>query len=695
MGFLAPWFAVALSALAVPVLLHLVRRMPRSRVHFSTLMFLTPSPPRLVRRSRLEHWWLLLLRLTALTLIAMAFMRPFWRQRSEIPGPLEKRARTVLLLDVSASMRRTGLWANATHIVQQVIDNLSAKEQLALWTFDEELHPVADFYFGSQRELLLHELQRLSPSWSASDVGRALVTAIERLQQDETGDRTTRIVLITDLQEGSRLDALRTVHWPRDVQLLVRQVVPDSGQASLQLLPPTPDFPHTRFRVRNDRSAQQELLTVRWFREQNGQRVPVGPPQSIYVPPGQSRLVTLPVPPAKADGVELFGDKDPFANWVYIAPIVEQTVRVLFWGNDSADDPQGLLFYLAKGLIETPGRRIQLEQRRAGDPLPESMDAYRLAIVADSLPFEQWQYLATWVENGRFLLLVCREAEQVRTFANAFSLELQAEEGTVTDYLLWSEIDFAHRLFVALDDPRYRDFTKIHFWKYRRIQPPPKLRTVVRFDNDDPALLEYPVGSGSVLLLSSGWQPSDSQWAVSTKWVPFLEGCLSWAGCALPVPLVATVGKPLPWIEDLSADASVWIQEPEGIERGYSAEQFRKFTPQTPGLFRVRHGQQQYWVGVNLDATELRTDPMDPSVFDQLGVRAGHAPDQARLEVEARQARDQELERQQRLWRWLLAGAFGLLVLETWLAARCIPRAASSHHGPSGSLPDLHATASG
>jgi len=35
-----------------------------------------------------------------------------------------------------------------------------------------------------------------------------------------------------------------------------------------------------------------------------------------------------------------------------------------------------------------------------------------------------------------------------------------------------------------------------------------------------------------------------------------------------------------------------------------------------------------------------------------------------------RQLRDQELESRQKLWRWLLVGALGLVILETWWAGR-------------------------
>ena len=62
MSFLTPLTSLGLLAIAAPIVFHLIRRTPRGEVPFSSLMFLSPSPPRLTRRSRLDHLLLLLLR---------------------------------------------------------------------------------------------------------------------------------------------------------------------------------------------------------------------------------------------------------------------------------------------------------------------------------------------------------------------------------------------------------------------------------------------------------------------------------------------------------------------------------------------------------------------------------------------------------------------------------------------------------
>ena len=84
MQFLAPLFFVALAGLAIPVLLHLTQREKKQIIRFPSLMFVRRIPYQSVRRRKIQHWLLLLIRVTALALIIFAFARPFIR-RTELP----------------------------------------------------------------------------------------------------------------------------------------------------------------------------------------------------------------------------------------------------------------------------------------------------------------------------------------------------------------------------------------------------------------------------------------------------------------------------------------------------------------------------------------------------------------------------------------------------------------------------------
>src|SRR4030088_211331 len=80
MAFLTPFFLVGLGAIALPVLIHLIQRERKRVIEFPSLMFVRRIPYQSVRRRRIRHWALLLMRAAAIALIVAAFARPFLRQ---------------------------------------------------------------------------------------------------------------------------------------------------------------------------------------------------------------------------------------------------------------------------------------------------------------------------------------------------------------------------------------------------------------------------------------------------------------------------------------------------------------------------------------------------------------------------------------------------------------------------------------
>src|SRR6476469_8995876 len=142
MSFLAPLFLAGAVAVALPVIFHLIRRTTRERKLFSSLMFLKSTPPRLTRRNRLEHILLLLLRSAAICLLAVGFARPFIRHAlPSIPSAATAK-KILVLVDVSASMRRANLWSQARDKVAAIAAKTSPADYLAISTFDEQLKPV-------------------------------------------------------------------------------------------------------------------------------------------------------------------------------------------------------------------------------------------------------------------------------------------------------------------------------------------------------------------------------------------------------------------------------------------------------------------------------------------------------------------------------------------------------------------------
>ncbi|MEP7044139.1 MAG: BatA domain-containing protein [Dokdonella sp.] len=103
LALLAPLGLVALTALALPLLIHLVRRLELTTTEFAALHWIAERVrPR--RRLRFERPWLLLLRLALLALLALLLARPVW-----MPPAALARAWIVVAPGVDRSAARTAL----------------------------------------------------------------------------------------------------------------------------------------------------------------------------------------------------------------------------------------------------------------------------------------------------------------------------------------------------------------------------------------------------------------------------------------------------------------------------------------------------------------------------------------------------------------------------------------------------------
>jgi hypothetical protein len=161
---LAQGFAVAGAALAgIPFILHMLRRTPAQRLPFSLVRFLPASLPRTTRRATPQHWPLMLLRILAIVLIAIAFARPFQRLSMLRPDTAGPGRRVAVLLDRSASMRRDGLREKLLSELQTVTADLQAEDVLSITQFSR----------GTERLVSAEEWQQTSMESRAALIARA------------------------------------------------------------------------------------------------------------------------------------------------------------------------------------------------------------------------------------------------------------------------------------------------------------------------------------------------------------------------------------------------------------------------------------------------------------------------------------------------------------------------------------------
>src|SRR5262245_40677798 len=171
-----------------------------------------------------------------------------------------------------------------------------------------------------------------------------------------------------------------------------------------------------------------------------------------------------------------------------------------------------MLYYLRSALPDTAHRRVELIQRKTGEPIqPQDLTDLRLIVVGAGLTEDRVSRLRTFLETEGDALWVLKESSHspdgLRQLLRVDSLIVT--EAKVKDFSLLGRIDLEHPLFAPFADARFADFSKIHFWRHRELHLPdsPETRVVASFDNGDPFLIEKPIGQNVLRIMTSSWAP--------------------------------------------------------------------------------------------------------------------------------------------------------------------------------------------
>jgi hypothetical protein len=164
--------------------------------------------------------------------------------------------------------------------------------------------------------------------------------------------------------------------------------------------------------------------------------------------------------------------------------------------------------------------------------------------------------------------------------------------------------------------------------------------------------------------MASGWNPGDSQFARSSKFMPLMSTLLEGPGSELDSSTSWIVGDRVPLPE-----GAVAIRKPDGLTARVAPGARVFAETEEPGIYAVETARGGREFAVNLDPTESITTPLEVETLERFGCRM--AMSEARVEAEreaTRQMQNAELEGRQKLWRPMILAALSVMIVETWLA---------------------------
>lgn len=195
MSFLYPSFLWALSALSIPVIIHLFNFRKTKRIYFPTNRFLKQVKEATTAKRRLKHYLVLASRLLALFFLVIVFAQPVIPAKEQ----LGSNRNLTLYLDNSLSMsaqlpdKTRGLDA-ATEFIKDIVNLFPADTRYKLLTND--FAPFSNSYKTKTAILDLLTEVRLSP------VSRNVQEIKERIHAGQ-GDEKQEVFWISDFQKST------------------------------------------------------------------------------------------------------------------------------------------------------------------------------------------------------------------------------------------------------------------------------------------------------------------------------------------------------------------------------------------------------------------------------------------------------------------------------------------------------------
>lgn len=615
MAFLAPLFLAGLAALALPVLLHLQKNRPKETVSFSSLMFFEENPPITKRRSRLQDILLLILRCVALALLVLAFARPFFPAKEDSPALPAGAVTHFILIDTSASMRGEPV-EKAITAAREEIEKLPDGDAIALATFSDRLHILLDparsrgLQPGERKSTALSLLGEAKADWQGTHLDDAILSAVAAAGSEAP----LQVHLFGDLQKGATLDRLRGESWPDALRIVIHPLTPKEGwtNAGVQMLPPEKQA--RRARVTNAAGSAKSSFTLEW----SGSTAKT----TISVPPGESAIFEAPAGAPDEGKVILTGDDVTFDNEAAWTTSALPVVKIWHPNPSEPTDTKETTYFLCRAMQPTADYAVEIVNTPPAEAPALTITDGKAGDVAA---------MRKVIEAGGIALLSLRDVAAGKVLGELIAVkDPKVSEAVVKDHARFGEIDFKSPVFAPFADPRYSDFSGIRIWKYRVL---PKDLTapgtvLARYDSGDPAWVSYPLGKGTLHVLTTTWRPIDSQLALTTKFAPLLHS------------LIANAGQ----------GRGVYFVGHEGID--------------TPGI----HPAGDRRIAIQIDPSESELTPLTEADLRALGLPLDE-PVIAKANAMTAKLSSAEQESRQRIGWWLLVAAALFYLAETAWAA--------------------------
>lgn len=685
MSLLAPWFLAGLLSIGVPIAIHLINRERKTVVPFPSLMFLQRVPYKSVRRQKLRHLLLFALRCLALFLFVAAFARPFFRRASALDAAGGARE-VVLLLDRSYSMGYGTRWQAAKDSARAAIGNPGPGDRITLVTFANDAAAVTEP--TGVRADLERAIERVTLGSEGTRYGPALKFAGDILAASALPNK--EIVLVSDFQRRG-WSTRAELRMPPGID--IRTIDVGGGAvADLAVTGVTTDRASndagapvtTTARIANTGPAARGVTATLELAGRVVGSTTVTVPGSGSV---QARFPATTVPGGVTRGTVTIPRDELTANNAFhftLAP--DEAVRVLVVNPPGSRGNQALFFRRALEIGDAP--RFAVDVKRADSLAPRDFAGRALVVLNESAPpgGELGAALRAEVREGAGLVVVPGDLPADRV-PREWEPVLRLGLGPVTSRTgvggaRIARVSYASPVFEPFAAPGSGDFASALVYQHRTLRVTGDSGVLAWYDDGTPALVERAFGLGRVVVWSSTLDDYWTNLPTHPVFLPFVRQLARHTGRYSDARPWFTAGEVLDLTRHGELLVGLVARESPGApppvltlhmpsgRRVRMADTVRATTLVERGFHELRGPATAEGSGraiaVNVDLAESDLAHMEPEEL----VAAALASTGLTGSGAASDATAAERERAQRIWWYLLFGAFLVLAAETVLSNR-------------------------
>jgi len=626
LSFLSPLFLAGAAAVAVPIVLHLLKREPEVRVKFAAVKLIKEAPVERTDKRRLRELVLLALRVAALLLLAVAFARPFFASGAAVGTT----GVTVVALDTSYSLSAPGRFERAKQLAKEAVHKAPAGDLVGVITFADEAEIVAKP--GADRTLADDAIEQASTGFGSTRYRAALSAASQHL-----AGRHGTVVVVTDLQEigwdagdraavpeGTTIQIADVGAMPPNLAVTAVRPLADRIVATVHNAAPRARDARVHLRIDGRPSGD---ATVSLGANQSAEATFAGAPR------GASAAVSV----DDAEGIPADN-----VRYAVIGGTMKPSVLVVTGSGDASRDA----FYVQHALAAGTARETAFQVTLAGGADLASWSEDRLTphaavflLSTRGLERRGREALAAYAQHGGGVLIAAGpdvDGDVVGDVLGAGStLKITAVEGARPAARTLAPADVRHPVFLAFaGNPA--SLGLVTFQNAARIGGT-GCQTLARFTTGDTAFIECPAGEGRGLILASDLNNRWNDFPLHATFVPFLHEIVRYLASAR----VHTV-------DYLIADAPAGVRRVPGI------------VTQTAGA----NAGVSRTIALNVDPRESDPARLSADEFQSAVTRLKD------LNAAVTRGEAQEQEDQQHLWRYALVAMAVMLAAEGVVAAR-------------------------